>query len=364
MQVIFSSDVFELQRYGGVSRYFVEIASRIDMVSGCEAKVATAFHINSYLKESSVSSGVYIPFSPSRIGADKIMRRANKIYCEKIIATKNFDIRHETFYRGNIHQIKARKTVTTVYDLIREKFTPDWKGFEAKQKSLASADAIICISESTAVDLHSFYEVDPSKVSVIYLGVNPNFGKLHIPSSSRSRTIRFLYVGAREGYKDFRTLILAFARSRNLRMNANVIVFGNEFSKEELRIMNEHGVRMNFHHQRGNDSALVKAYREATALVITSQYEGFGLPVIEAMLSGCIVVSSRGGSLAEVGDSLDIPFEVSNAESLANSLELVLENVDSFDPLRELAYRHALNFTWDKTAQETLEVYRSLVSNS
>lgn len=363
MRVAYSSDIFELQRYGGISRYFVEIASRINVMSECEATVATRLHINSYLDKSSMNTGVYIPFSPVRVHADTLIRKANRTYCKVLSSRGFFDIRHETFYRGNVEFIKGHKTVTTIYDLIREKFTPNWKGFEAKQKSLARADAIICISESTSNDLQSFYNIDPKKVSVIYLGVDSKFGKLQSPFLSRNDSSQFLYVGSREGYKDFKTLILAFATSGTLRQNASVLVFGNEFSKDEVALMKALGVRTNFTHQRGNDNSLIKAYSESTALVITSKYEGFGLPLIEAMLSGCIVVSSRGGSLAEIGGGFDIPFDVSNPESLANRLEMILENANGLISKRALAYRHARSFTWDKTAKATLEIYRGLNSN-
>lgn len=363
MKVVFSSDVFELQRFGGISRYFVEIASRINLLPGFQTKIATASHINSYLSKSSVNSGLYIPFSPSRVRVNKLMRVTNKIYSQSIGSKGYFDIRHETFYRGNIEYIKACKSVTTVYDLIREKFTPGWEGFQAKQKALARADAIICISESTASDLRSFYDVNPDKVSVIYLGVNSDFEKFRKTSEMKRDSNQFLYVGARDNYKDFKTLIWAFASSRILRENSRVLVFGNEFSKEELGLLNKFGIRKNFYHRKGNDFSLMNAYNDSIALVITSQYEGFGLPLIEAMISGCIVVSSRGGALAEIGGDLDIPFEVSNPESLAYSLESILSRIGKLEPLRELSYRHALKFTWEKTVEDTISVYRNLLSN-
>ena len=174
---------------------------------------------------------------------------------------------------------------------------------------------------------------------------------------------QFLYVGARDNYKDFKTLIWAFASSRILRENSRVLVFGNEFSKEELGLLNKFGIRKNFYHRKGNDFSLMNAYNDSIALVITSQYEGFGLPLIEAMISGCIVVSSRGGALAEIGGDLDIPFEVSNPESLAYSLESILSRIGKLEPLRELSYRHALKFTWEKTVEDTISVYRNLLSN-
>jgi glycosyltransferase involved in cell wall biosynthesis len=358
INVGFSSDIFETQRHGGVSRYFVELAKNFKSLKEIDIKIATAIHINSNLKNSKLNSGLYLPFSPSRLKLESFIRFSNNNQSKLISSKIPLDIKHETFYRGGIDNLTAKKTITTVYDLTREKFSPNWHGFKRKQDSLTRADAIICISRSTENDLQNFYQVDPSKIIVIPLGVGRIFESNAKPDLMKQQ---LLYVGARDGYKDFRTLIVAFSNSKYLRSNFKVLVFGNRFSREEELFMQSAGVRNYFRQITGNDKRLVAAYNNSIALVITSRYEGFSLPVLEAMMAGVLVITSRGGALKEVAGGYDIPFEQSDPNSLTEAI-ITCVNLISFDKKhKENARNYARSFTWDLTAQRTIQVYKSIL---
>jgi glycosyltransferase involved in cell wall biosynthesis len=138
-------------------------------------------------------------------------------------------------------------------------------------------------------------------------------------------------------------------------------VFGPRFSREEEGLMSDLNIRHCFNHQRGNDEDLANAYLTSNALIITSIYEGFGLPILESMLSGCPVVSTRSGALGEIGGGFDIPFESSNPSSLADTLKFVMNSNNELKSLRENGYIHARNFSWDLTAQKTLQLYSELI---
>lgn len=174
-RVVFSPDIFEAQRYGGVSRYFVELAQELKSFEDFEVEVSTGVHINSYLRNSSVNSGIYLPFSPARFKISRAISSLNRSYSRSLTQKKSFDIRHETFYSGGVESLKARKSATTVYDLIREKFTPNWPGFAAKQLALSRSDAVICISRTTANDLQNFYKVDPARYLLCILEFRTDF---------------------------------------------------------------------------------------------------------------------------------------------------------------------------------------------
>jgi glycosyltransferase involved in cell wall biosynthesis len=353
-RIVFSSDIFEVQRYGGISRYFVELANEFQQMEGLDVKVSAGIHINSNLKHSTINSGLYLPFSPSRFNLGGLIQFFNQKTAKSISSRIPFDIRHETFYQGGVVSLSAKKTITTIYDLTREKFSPGWHGFVAKQKALNRADGVICISNSTATDLQNFYKVEPQKINVIHLGVSDFFSQ---STNSRFRNQQLLYVGSRSGYKDFISLVKAFSNSRFLRENFRVLVFGNRFTKNEEIFMRSQKVRHNFHQATGSDAHLIKAYRESIALVITSQYEGFGLPVLEAMMSGCIVISTRGGSLKEVAGGFDIPFEFSNSESLADAITSAARHAFFDEDFKKNASNYAKQFSWHKTALKTIRVY-------
>ncbi len=361
--MVFSPDIFEVQRLGGVSRYFVELAENIKSLGEFQVEVSTAIHINSYLRGSSVNSGMYLPFSPNRVRMSKLMSLLNGQHSRKLTEKKSFSIGHETFYRGGAQLLTTRYRVTTVYDLIREKFATNWHGFAAKQLALTRADAVICISQSTANDLQHYYKVDSSKISVVYLGVSDRFLGQDDGQEEENDGNQLLYVGGRDGYKDFRTLVLAFAQSNFLRDNLRVLVFGAKFSKEEVSLMSSLKVIGSFDHAAGRDEALISAYRSSVGLVITSIYEGFSLTALEAMMAGCPVISSGGGSLGEITGGLDYRFEPSNPESLAEVIKSLTHKPYSLRELKSKALVHAQAFNWTKTAESTLGIYKNLINS-
>ncbi len=360
--IVFSPDIFEVQRLGGVSRYFVELAENIKSLGQFQVEISTAMHINSYLRRSDVNSGMYLPFSPNRVKMSKLMSSLNKQHSLNLTKKKSFGISHETFYRGGVQFLATRYRVTTVYDLIREKFTINWDGFTAKQLALTRADAVICISQSTANDLQHYYKVDPRKISVVHLGVSGRFFSQDDYQKEQSSLSQLLYVGGRDGYKDFKTLVLAFSQSNYLRDNFRVLVFGVKFTKEEVNLMKSLKVIRFFDHAAGRDEALISAYRSSVGLVITSIYEGFGLTALEAMMAGCPVISSGGGSLDEITGGLDFRFEPSNPESLTQAIMGLVNKPHSLKDLKGRALRHAQAFSWSKTAKETLNIYKNLIN--
>ena len=99
-RIVYSSDIFEAQRYGGVSRYFVELAQQISCLDAFEVRVASTIHINPYLKKSNLNSGFYLPFSPHKLRAENLIRHVNRFHSTSISSKQSFDIRHETYYNG------------------------------------------------------------------------------------------------------------------------------------------------------------------------------------------------------------------------------------------------------------------------
>jgi glycosyltransferase involved in cell wall biosynthesis len=361
VSVAYSADIFAIQKFGGVSRYFVELAKQLHYSGQIIPKFATLIHINEHLKESILSSGLYLPLSPSRIKGDKVIRFLNDCHSRSLTSKNNFEIRHETFYNGGVLSLNASKTVTTVHDLIREKFTPGWHGFRNKQTSLSRADAIICVSQTTSNDLGAFYQIDPKKVFVIPSGVSRVF-KCDLQSIDKTRNInQLIYVGSRDGYKDFKTLVLAFSYSKFLQENMKVLVFGNPFNLSEKHFMKTLRVENNFRVVTGDDKALASAYQNSLAIIITSTYEGFGFTVLEAMMSGCIVISTRGGSLGEIAGGFDVPFESSEPRALAEAIKVVVSQGKDRFLLTNRAQSYAESFSWEKTALKTIDVYKSLV---
>ena len=110
--------------------------------------------------------------------------------------------------------------------------------------------------------------------------------------------------------------------------------------------------------RHGGDDALARCYREAAAFVYPSQYEGFGLPLLEAMGQGCPVLSSTGGSLPEVAGDAAAYFDPTDIDSVQHTMELTLADPARTASLVARGHDRVQRFGWDKCARETLEVYR------
>ena len=110
-----------------------------------------------------------------------------------------------------------------------------------------------------------------------------------------------------------------------------------------------------------NDVQLAMYYRKAACLVYPSLYEGFGLPPLEAMSLGCAVIASLGGSIPEICDGAAQYFDPTSVDSIQQVLEITLADEQRMNQMRQSGLMIAEAFTWEKTASDTLEVYKKLI---
>jgi glycosyltransferase involved in cell wall biosynthesis len=232
----------------------------------------------------------------------------------------------------------------------------------AKQECVKKADRIICVSENTKNDLIEIFDVEPRKISVIYHGYsltaqeNPQL-EVDTPEPY------IFYVGDRGGYKNFQRLLQAYASSSNLRNNCCIVCFGGGvLSPDERRQINALGLPESKVLQvSGNDLALANFYRNASVFVYPSLYEGFGIPLLEAMALHCPVACSNTSSMPEVvGDAAEL-FNPYEPESIAEALEKILFSTTISDNLVKLGTERIKHFSWEICAEQTKQVYLSLL---
>ncbi len=259
--------------------------------------------------------------------------------------------------------------MVTVPDMIHELFPPPSRTslhedfLQQKRRCVQEADAVICISAATRSDLLAVYGIPSERTRVIPLGTSEKFtvlGDATVPDTSPARRPYLLYVGERLHYKGFGALIRAYARWAGCDM-ANLLVVGPKWSRretEELARLNVRG-RVVLVGQV-DDHALCLLYNRALALVFPSLYEGFGLPLLEAMACGCPVVASRIPSTVEVAGEYPFYFEPESEESLLAALDRALDEGKQTQRMT-LGFKRAKQFSWDKTADQTLTTYRALL---
>ena len=363
MKVIYTPEIFTNQRVGGISRYFHELIVRMQR-DGQRPLVLAGLHRNDYLRTTRGVWGSYVP----KVGKMRIP--FNRMLGAMIIALQGPTVIHRTYYSPEVYAPRHRGVVT-VYDMIHE-LLPDQLGVSsaqidqaAREKRLACerADAIIAISHRTAEDLVTILGLDPGRITTVHLGLSFAPANMTAPEAGSGARAGLLYVGSRRFYKNFDALLMAYAASPTLRSRHPLVCFGGgPFSDAESQAIAAAGLTSHVSQRDGNDHSLAESYRRAAAFVFPSLYEGFGLPLLEAMSQGCPVLCARAGSLPEVAGPAAVYFNPTDPGDILRTLEETLSNPDKLVDLAQGGHQRAMEFSWDKCYQETLAVYRRVAA--
>ena len=366
MRIVYDYQMFGGQRYGGVSRYFYEISSRMSRLDEHSVEIIAPLYVNEYLKHGDFqATGFYWPPIP-RTG--RIVKITNTILSKFLCKFRSeVDIFHETYYSLRDSKPKKARRVITVFDMIHEKFSktfsPNDSTRDAKAYSIKRADHVICISENTRKDLIEILGVEKEKTSVVYVGSSLCSNNGPVKQLGNVKPY-ILYVGGRVGYKNFKTLLSVYSNSNLLRKEVDLYCFGGgNFTKPELDLMSSLGlIGDSVRYFSGDDTILAGLYASAAAFVYPSLYEGFGIPPLEAMSLNCPVVCSNNSSLPEVvGDAAEM-FDPTNEEAMRLSIERVVFSNDYRHELVRRGCARLAFFSWDKCANETLNIYQNLMS--
>jgi len=377
MKIAYDSQIFCAQVYGGVSRYFCEIAPRISKTPGVQVSITAPMHINAYLAHvsSGIVSGFRAPdtdrFQTSRgVNYPRLaLRGLGLLMGDWMLRAMKPDIVHETYFSPYRLGSRRARRVLTIYDMIHEKFASSFPHADktARYKALAAerADHVICISESTRRDAIEILGLPPEKTSVIYLGFDL-MGKAAARIDSPIFSVRkpfLLYVGMRGGYKNFIRLLQAYGASPQVRAEYELICFGGgAFLAEELETMRVLGLDNGQVSQLGgNDQLLGRLYEQASAFVFPSLYEGFGIPPLEAMSHDCPVVCSNTSSIPEIVGDAGEYFDPADIDSMRAAIERVVASDSHQKLLIDKGHERLKSFSWDRCAVETLDVYKHLI---
>lgn len=362
ISVFYGPEIWSLQLAGGISRYFSELIPRISS-RDTKIYVFATPNKNVFIERIPQDSLIEVPRFTS----------SDLLDFKKLINLQSTSrsIYHSTYY-GNVNYSHLKdngiKIVTTVYDLIAEKFPSKKRSLipriNLKKRAINHADHIICISNSTKSDLESIYKVDTDRISVVHLGVNNNSISRRIESSRIINEKFLLFVGKRSGYKNFKTFLTAFAESKYLKENFKLVLFGGgKINSEENELFEKYNILDRIYIPNNDDETLENLYLNATALIYPSLYEGFGLPLIEAMSFGCPVFAGNTSSIPEIGGDAVFYFDPYKAEDIKYVLEKTLVQSNLISSKSLTGYSRATQFNWDKTAIQTLKVYNNVLND-
>lgn len=363
MRILYDGQIYAAQSAGGINRYFANIISRLPE---SYSPILTAIHHPSLNHPSHPKLQIY---NYKRFRFNQVSSTIEKYYFRALINLIKYDIAHPTYYslltQKDIKEYSC-PVVITVYDMIHEIFAnqmdPKGNVIEAKRQALIGSQAIICISENTKKDLLRIYPfISEEKITVTYLASELD-GSLSYGAESVPSKPYYLYVGSRQSqYKNFTGLLMALAKVVSVNSEIALCVVGLPFNDAELKLINDLKIASFIeYYEYVNDRHLAKLYRCSVAFVYPSIYEGFGIPPLEAMACGTVVVASNSSSIPEVVGDAGILFDPQKITDLADILLSLIDDHQQRDLLITKGYQRAKQFSWDQTVAETIKVYSSV----
>ncbi len=378
MKILYDYQIFETQRVGGISRYFLELFIQLKRLKNTVVEFPLIKSENIYIKEVGFLKNVKLPLvlfkdfcnGFSFPGKGKLYRffhlRENKKEIVKRLQNGNFDIFHPTYYNPYfLRYLRDKPFILTVYDMTHEIYSKEMSFFDFsakyKKKLLLKADKIIAISQNTKKDLIRLYNISPEKINVIYLA-----NSLKPPVDKRLQTLNLpekyiLFVGGRKGYKNFNIFVESISTLIKKDPKLFLVCAGQLFSKEEESLFKNLNIENQVKQYSIDDSTLAHMYQKAICFVFPSRYEGFGIPTLEAFSCGCPVILSNTSCMPEIGGKAAVYIDPLNKKDIEKKVGEVIENSILRKKMISKGYKQLKKFSWEKCAKETQEVYAEVI---
>lgn len=264
-------------------------------------------------------------------------------------------------------------TVVTIHDLSFHYYPDDflkhdlYKLINWTNYSVKKSKKIIAVSESTKNDIIKFYGVSENKITVIYNGFEKKISKYKRDKKLINKLKKqpyILYVGTLQPRKNIPTLLDSFSEFIKENSNFKLVIAGKKgwlyediFNKVKNLKLEKKVLITNF----VSDSTLQALYKNAFCLVLPSFYEGFGIPILEAMNEGCPVISSDKSSLPEIGGNAALYFDPKDSDQLVLQINNLKNHIDLRNTLIANGKKRIKLFSWKKCAEETLKLIKDSI---
>jgi glycosyltransferase involved in cell wall biosynthesis len=358
MNICLDNIIFSLQRVGGISVYWSELWSRLLRDSLPAVAVEAPGAINNIFR-----AKIDIPKEQIHVDS-RILRLAR--YLQGPALTGQYRIWHSSYYRKP-SSLKVAQ-VQSCYDFTYERLSRGparWVHSWQKRQALDSASGVICISESTRRDLLQYCRnIKPENTVVIYLGISDSYKRLSLQEvqaavlqHTRLDVPYSVFVGDRRAYKNFSVAVDAVAQCPLHRL---IIVGGGPLTQNDREHLERRLSSRWTHVDRAPSPVLNALYNCAQALIYPSSYEGFGIPVIEAMAAGCPVIAVNASSIPEAAGEAGLLVDRADADGVAEQLRRLDDDVFRAN-VQSLGLQNARRFSWESCYQETLSFYTRVV---
>jgi glycosyltransferase involved in cell wall biosynthesis len=286
---------------------------------------------------------------------------------------ERLDLFHATHYV--IPPLARATAVVTIHDIIHvlyPQFLPNRAALLYARvmirRALKRADRILTVSYNTKRDLVDYFGIAPARVEVVYNGVSAKF-RPDIPGAERDRVAAkyglprpyLLFLGGEKPHKNVRNVLRAFAQARRERALPHGLVLAGPMPKNRSRVEAvisalELDSRV-FRPGIVPEEDLPGLFAAAEAFLYPTLYEGFGLPVVEAMASGVPVLTSSTSALQEIAGGYALLVDPMDVDAIARGIIVLATDPARRSELIELGKRRARDFSWDRAAEQTLKLY-------
>ncbi|MDO8672063.1 MAG: glycosyltransferase family 1 protein [Dehalococcoidia bacterium] len=286
-----------------------------------------------------------------------------------LITKEKVAVFHSPYYiKPYRHRVPSVVTIHDVSPSLYPEYLPSVQArlvFEATTRlAIATSKVVIVDSYAARTDLIREYSVSPDKVRVVHLAADEfedGQGRSELPSCLQGRRY-VLYLGINKPHKNLVRLIQAWAK---IDVPHKLVLAGKEDerypeARQEVEALGLAGRVMFLGEVKEDEMPAV--YRGAELFVFPSLYEGFGLPVLEAMKSGVPVIASQTSSLPEIVGDAGILVNPYDVNEMAMAIQFTLTNDSLREELRQKSLDQAQKFSWERTARETLQIYREAAS--
>ncbi len=338
-RLVLDSIIYGLQRFGGISNFWSQLIT-----------AHPPFDDIDVLLPRTIRAGELPDMAGATVRRERLATPLSRYL--PVSTARRGDVFHTSYYRRPLATVD--RYVTSVYDFTYERYFSGMAlrvHHHQKAASIHAADLSICISEATRSDLLAqFPRVDPSRTRVVSLGVNTT--DFYPDPSPRRSAPYVLFVGQRQGYKRFDLALAAVAQVPDL----SLAIVGPPLSGEEKSLIERQLLgRWREHAGVGRD-ALRRLYSDAFAFLFPSDYEGFGLPILEAMACNCPVVAADRSSFPEVAGPAALLATRQDADAYAELLHR-LHDRDLREQLVRLGAERVALFNWQRCFEQLWKCY-------
>ena len=372
MKVLYDTEIFDLQIFGGISLYFSKLFDYFSKDEDIDFTVPLIYSDNQNIRNSELLK--YMSFYgydfPFRKQLTKFFTRQNEINTVNNLKKQNFDLYHPTYFNQKfLKYLNKKPFILTVHDMTVE-VLPEYFVFDknlenmikTKKYLIEKASRIIAISENTKNDILKFTNADESKIDIVYHGQS-------FESVANNQIFDYLpekyilFIGQRSKYKNFVSFVDAISEILLIEKDLHLICAGGfNFSRTEREIIDSLNLTDKIIYTGiENENKLINLYKNAICFVFPSLYEGFGFPILESFQCGCPLLCSNSSSFPEVAGDAAEYFDPYDAESIKNAVNNVLYDENLKEAMKQKGYLQVEKFSWQKTAQDTKNTYRKAI---